>query len=130
MLYPFLVFGVSGQIAGEESFLVKKPPNEKRHHYSERDKPPVRAERQRRAKEVQGVTRVHRMANDRVWPGRNFLLILDDLDGCGSERVLSINEEVERKPNGILLKISAMLLFLFADACPKGRSDQRKRSRR
>jgi hypothetical protein len=39
MLYPFLVFGLSGQIAGEESFLVKKPPNEKRHHYSERDKP-------------------------------------------------------------------------------------------
>lgn len=41
MLDPFLVFGISGQIPGEEAFLVKEPPNQKWHHDGDRDEPPV-----------------------------------------------------------------------------------------
>jgi hypothetical protein len=49
---PFLVFGISGQVLREEAFLVKEPPYQKWHHGGDRDKPPVRAKRQRRAEEV------------------------------------------------------------------------------
>src|SRR5262249_53248140 len=62
--HPLLVFCVSGQIPGEEPFLLKEPPEQKGYHRGDRDKPPVRAQRQRRAEQVQGRTGGHRMAKD------------------------------------------------------------------
>src|SRR5262249_26502157 len=95
---PLLVFGISGQVLGEEAFLVKEPPYQKWHHCGDRDKPPVRTKRERRAENVQETTRVHRMANDCVRPGRNDLLIFGDFDGCGGKCVLSIHEGDEIEP--------------------------------
>src|SRR4030095_1861656 len=70
MSAPFLVFGVSRQILGEEAFLIKESPYQKRDHRGDRDKPPKRAKRQRRAENVQKRTRVHRMGKDSGRPGR------------------------------------------------------------
>jgi hypothetical protein len=41
---PLLVFGISGQVLGEEAFLVKEPPDQKGHHGGDRDKTLVRAD--------------------------------------------------------------------------------------
>src|SRR5262245_58070539 len=53
MLNPLLVFRVSGEVLRKETFFVKEPPEQKRHHSHEHDEPPVRAQRKRRAKKVQ-----------------------------------------------------------------------------
>src|SRR5262249_20942398 len=51
------------------------------------------------ADKVQRPARVHRVANDRIGPGRNDRLILGDFDGRRRERVFSIHPNDETKPD-------------------------------
>src|SRR5262249_57155745 len=81
MTPPLPVLRVSGQIPGEDSFFVEKPPEQERHHRRDRKETPVRAERQRRPEDVERSAGVHRMPDDGVRPGRDERLAERDLDG-------------------------------------------------
>ncbi|MDB6161305.1 MAG: hypothetical protein JWO04_5011 [Gammaproteobacteria bacterium] len=59
----FAVFRISGQVSAKETLFIKEPPQQKRQHCPEYDEPPVRAQRQRRSKEVQQGARVHRVTD-------------------------------------------------------------------
>jgi hypothetical protein len=84
----FLVFRIPGQILCRKLLFINEPPYQEWHHTYECEGPPVRAERKRRANKVQQSTCVHRVAHQRIWPGRDDLLIFRDFDGRRRECIL------------------------------------------
>src|SRR5262245_13184485 len=78
---PLPVLRIAWQIRLEKSLFVNEAPDQKRHHGRDRDKSPVRAERQWRSAQVQCPACVHRMPNDGVRSGRDDFLVLRELDG-------------------------------------------------
>src|SRR5262245_41431089 len=53
MTNPPPLLRISCQIPRKDSFFVEKPPEQERHHRGDRNKAPVRAERERRPEEVE-----------------------------------------------------------------------------
>src|SRR5215469_9001039 len=81
MLDFLLVLPITRQMICKEPFFIKEPPYQERHHAHKYKEPPVRAERKRRANEIQRCTCIHGMAHQGIGPGRDYLLIFSDLDG-------------------------------------------------
>src|SRR5262249_60471160 len=71
MRHPSLVVGIPGQALCEEAFFVEESPDQERHRGREWCQPPVRTEREGRAEQEYAAARIHRMADDRVRPGRD-----------------------------------------------------------
>src|SRR5215211_8360045 len=95
---PLLILPVPRKLSGEELLLVQETPYQKRHRRREREKPPVRTDRQWGADKVQQRARVHGMPHDRVRPGGDDLLVFRDFDRRRGVSVLPVDEEDEVEP--------------------------------
>src|SRR4029434_4087782 len=71
------ILRMSRQILVQESFLIQKPPYERRHKQNERAESPPRAERKRGPYEQRKHSGIHRVAHDGVVAGRDDRLSLD-----------------------------------------------------
>lgn len=87
------ILRISRQILVQESFLIQKPPYERRHKQNERAQSAPRAERKRGSYEQRKHSCIHRVAHDGVGARRDDRLTLGYLDRGSSITILA-NDEV------------------------------------
>src|SRR5215203_3422946 len=87
------ILRVSREILVQESFLIQKPPYERRHKQAERTESPRRAERKRHPNKQRQHSGIHRVAHDSVWARRDDCLPLRYLDRRSGITILA-NDEV------------------------------------
>jgi anti-anti-sigma factor len=90
------ILRISRQILVQESFLIQKPPYERRHKQDEREEPPPRAERKRGPYKQRKHSGIHRVAYDGVRARRDDRLSLGYLDSGSSITILA-NDEVHQQ---------------------------------
>src|SRR5262249_18847104 len=74
-----LIFRVARKILSQEPFLIEQPPDQDRQYEKNGEKPPPRAEGERRADEHDECAGIHRMPHERIRTRGNDRLAFGDL---------------------------------------------------